>query len=103
MTAKAGLLMLNVNDQDQSMMLKFLQIPQFVKNYSLVKLNQTSLNLLPGSDTLPNYVTGDPAYPLNPYCTKEYQTCVENKQVVFNNLLIKSSVLLGDSRQDGGC
>ena len=103
MTAKVGLLMLNVNDQDQSMMLKFLQIPQFVKNYGLVKLNQTSLNLFPRSDTLPNYVTGDPACLLNPYCMKEYQTCVENKQVAFNNLLIKSSMLLGDSRQDGGC
>ena len=36
--AKVSSLMLNVDGQDQSMMLKFLQIPQFVKQYSLVKL-----------------------------------------------------------------
>ena len=28
-----------------------------------------------------------PAYPHTPYCMKEYQTCVENKQVVFSSLL----------------
>ena len=30
---------------------------------------------------------GDHAHPLILYCMKEYQTCLENKQVVFNNLL----------------
>ena len=31
------------------------------------KTNQTSLNLLPGYDTLPNYIIEDPTYPLTPY------------------------------------
>ena len=51
------------------------------------EINQIFLNLMPGYDTLPNYITGDLAYPLTPYCMKECQTRVENKQVVFNNLL----------------
>ena len=60
------------------------------KKLQSAKINQTSLNLLPGHDTLPNYIIGDLAYPLTPYCMKEYQTCVENRQVDFNNLLISA-------------
>ena len=57
------------------------------KKLQFRKINQTSLNLLPGYDTLPNYINGDPAYPLTPYCMKKYLTCVENMKVVFNYLL----------------
>ena len=79
--------MLNVNDHDQFMMLKFLQIPQFVfiRKLPSGKINQASLSLLPGYDTLSNDIIGDPAYSLTPYCMKQYKTCVENRQVIFSN------------------
>ena len=34
-----------------------------------------------------NYVIGDPAYPLTPYCMKEFESCTTNSQVLFNELL----------------
>ena len=46
---------------------------------------------MPGYDTLPNYIFVDPAYPLTSYRMKEYQTCLENKQIVSNNLLTNAS------------
>lgn len=50
-------------------------------------LPQTFQTLIPGLDKIPNYLIGDPAYPLTPYCIKEFKTCNENAQVVFNGLL----------------
>ena len=44
-------------------------------------------NLLPGCDKIPNYIIGDPAYPLTPFCMKEYQSCKTNSEVLFNNIL----------------
>ena len=104
-TANVGSLMLNVNGQDQPMMLKFLQIPQFVKKTLSGKINETFLKLLPGYGALPNYTIGDPVYLLTPYGIKEYETCVENEQIVFNNLLRSArnqiEYAFGDSKKDG--
>lgn len=35
---------------------------------------------------VPNYVIGDPAYPLTSYCMKELESCTINAQVLFNEL-----------------
>lgn len=51
------------------------------------QLPKTFINLLPGYEAIPNYLIGDPAYPLTPFCMKEYQTCATNEEVVFNNML----------------
>ena len=51
------------------------------------KLPQTFRSVLPGYDVVSNYLIGDPAYPLTQFCLKEYQTCSENKQVIFNSML----------------
>ena len=42
-------------------------------------LPQTFQNLVPGLEKIPNYLVGDPAYPLTPYCMKEYDHCSNNE------------------------
>ena len=45
----------------------------FVKNkLQSGELPQTFNNLLPGDNKIPNYLIGDPAYPLTPHCIKEF-------------------------------
>lgn len=40
-----------------------------------------------GYDDIPNYLIGDPAYPLSKFCLKEYQACNSSGEVIFNNML----------------
>lgn len=47
----------------------------------------TYRSVIPGCRSIPNYLIGDPAYPLLPFCLKEYDSCQNNEQVVFNNML----------------
>lgn len=51
------------------------------------QIPMTKLSIFPGSQKIPNYVIGDPAYPLTPFCMKEYATCASNEEVIFNALL----------------
>ena len=50
-------------------------------------LPQGYRQLLPGTEKVPLIILGDPAYPLLPYCMKEFASTHNNGQVVFNNLL----------------
>jgi len=50
-------------------------------------LPQTFNTLSNERHKVPNYVIGDPAYPLTPYCMKEFESCTANAQVLFNELL----------------
>ena len=41
------------------------------------QLPQTFQMLIPGLDKIPNYLIGDPAYPVTPYCMKEFEKTVD--------------------------
>ncbi len=47
----------------------------------------TYQSVIPGCTSIPNYIIGDPAYPLLPFCLKEYDSCENNEKVIFNNML----------------
>ena len=47
----------------------------------------TYQQLLPQRSKVGSYLISDPAYPLTPYCMKEYEKCTSDAQVVFNNML----------------
>ena len=39
------------------------------------KLPGTYQSVIPGHSCVPNYLIGDPAYPLTPFCLKEDDSC----------------------------
>ena len=66
------------------------------KMFSHSEINKNLRNgLLPNSlqtlvaerPELPNYIIGDPTYPLTPYRIKEFDSCSSNGKVIYNNML----------------
>ena len=51
------------------------------------QLPKVYLCILLAMSPLPNYIVGDPAYPLTPFFIKKLDTCSSNAEVIFNNLL----------------
>ena len=46
----------------------------------------TFQTVIPGFEKFPNYLIGDPAYPLTPFCMKEFDNCNSDEEVIFNNM-----------------
>ena len=57
------------------------------KRFSSGKSKLYHKELVPGEETVPQILLGDPAYPLLHYMMKEYDHCKSQEQVVFNQML----------------
>ena len=60
---------------------------KIMKNLLAKKTSSTELTILSGYHAIRNYIIGDPAYPLTSYCIKEFTSCSNNREVIFNNML----------------
>ena len=58
-----------------------------MKNLKMDFCRQHFFCPVPGQETIPNYLLGDPVYPLTPYCKKKYQSCSLNDEVLFNIMI----------------
>ena len=57
-----------------------------------IKLHNHAMSIteqvvVPGRGKVPNYLIGDPAYPLTSYCIKEFEKCSCDSEVIFNSML----------------
>ena len=57
------------------------------QNLQARKIPSTELPVLPGYNAISNYIIGDPAYPLMSFSIKEFTSCSDNGEVIFNNML----------------
>ena len=64
--------------------MSFCQINKLLQQENIPMLYKESL---PGHDKSPVALLGDPAYPLLPYCMKEYPNPRTNEEVNFNSML----------------
>ena len=60
------------------------QIGVKLRNHAMPITEQV---IVPGRGKVPNYLIGDPAYPLTPYCMREFEKCTKDSEVIFNTML----------------
>ena len=57
-------------------------INKMLRNREMPATFQT---VIPGCEKIPNYLIGDPACPLTPFCMKEFDN--SDEEFIFNNML----------------
>ena len=51
------------------------------------EVTATFQTVITGCEKVPNYLTGDPVYPLTLFCMKEFDNCNGDEEVIFSNML----------------